>query len=150
MPLLSNNDSSNFPDLKSSIENSKENRLEIRNMSIKVNIDDKLIINDENILAKYKNLISNYLIDINITDKELYHPEYVSKRIYGTNDLWYLVLMVNNVSSMYNFSSKKIKVFDPTKIYILNEIIENNSKKLDRYKKDPIYLEDSTIKKVGF
>jgi hypothetical protein len=150
MALLEEFDSSNFADIQESIENSKENRITLSNISKTINFKGRIVINDNHILKDYEDFIMNNLVDYNIDEKSRYKPEYVSKEVYGTTDLWYLILWVNRMVSASEFIKTNIKIFDPLQTKALNKIIERHSEEILESKDNPILVEDLTVKKVVF
>jgi len=73
----------------------------------------------------------------------------VSKTLYGTVDLWYLILFVNNMTSVYDFHNKeRIVIYNPEKLDVLIKILEKNKNNLKSTHSNPTYLKDLTLKKV--
>jgi hypothetical protein len=134
--------------ISDSKESSEGNTYVINKLSHWVKYEGKLKINDENILYNYKNYLAQYCIDITIPNNFLYRPDYVSKDIYGTVDLWWFVLFFNEIESPMHFNKNNIKVYDPKKFNILNNLISNNKKYINWNEAYPIYIEDITIKPV--
>lgn len=123
--------SSYHPSINESITHSKSNRLTIDNISKFYTLDG--ITFGLNILNKYSHILKSeaYLITIEIDKSLWYRPEYVSKILYGTTDLWYLILFINNLKSEKYMNFSIIKVFNPTYITIINEIMEKEKNNLN-------------------
>ena len=70
--------------------------------------------------------MTDYAITVVLTDEEYlrykYKPRVLSKDLYGTYDLHYLLLKLNNITSVIYFDFTELKVFRPEIISILNEI----------------------------
>lgn len=60
-------------------------------------------------LTSFNTLINNSQT-INMTQRYMYRPDYVSYDYYGTTDLWYLIMRVNNVYSIIKFNMNTIIV----------------------------------------
>lgn len=91
------------------------------------------IINDKNIpltniMLKYEDIINGCGILIELTDAELnnykYNPKKLSFDLYGTTELYYILLMLNDMYSVTQFNKKKIYIFDKTKNGILDRIYQ--------------------------
>lgn len=81
----------------------------------------------DNILNKYMSIIKDYFINITLTDEEtskyFYHPKKLSLDLYGTIELWFLLIKINNMTSISEFNKKKIKIFHPDHLDVLNKIM---------------------------
>lgn len=147
------NDSSNqYVDMQNSINNARNNKLTLVNTSYKINYNNELVLTDENCLYRYRGLLQQYTIKYRIPEKYYYKPELVSLEVYGTVDLWYLILWMNPISSVMEFNKPVINIFDPSKFHIINEIIEKEKESIKKNNKSPKYVEDLTLKPiiVGF
>lgn len=91
--------------------------------------EDKLIIsNYTSILTQYMDYIRGSLVDYTISDEDMmvfkYKPKYFCLQMYGTMELWSLLLRVNNMTSIMDFKKKNIKIFNELLIFdIINEIL---------------------------
>ena len=151
MSLLSEFNSSDFADIQDCIEHSKTNKLTLSNVSKTIFIKGIMEVNDSHLFQDYYDYImSNLLVrEINI-DKYRYKPEYVSYDIYGTTDLWYLILWINNMGSALDFTKKTINIFNPGNLDFLNKAIEKQKEKILETKDNPIVIDDLTIKPVAY
>jgi hypothetical protein len=147
---LSNyNSSSGFVTLDDSLEDAEDNKLNFMKISHKINYEDTMTMYDENILYNYRSYLYDFRIGLEITEDYFYKPELVSQELYGTPDLWYLVMWMNEeIASPLEFNNRYIWVFDPSKINVLNKLIECNKEKLEDNHLEPDYVEDLTIKPV--
>jgi len=97
--------------------------------------NDISLPNGSVLFRKYKSLIDSNLIEVEIDDKLMtkfkYNPKLVSKKLYGTTSLWYLILWVNKMVSPQEFTKKKIKVFNPNKIDVLRNILSEEEEYLE-------------------
>lgn len=147
---LDNYDSSSeYSSMTDSIIDSKENKLSLKNLSHRINYNNEMLLYDENIFYNYKNYLTQFRIAIEIDESFYYKPELLSKEIYGTPDLWFLIMWMNDeIQSPMDFNKPIIWVFDPEYINVLNKIIESNKEKLEKNKEEPEFVEDLTLKKV--
>ena len=91
--------------------------------------ENKLIINSTSLANKYYDYIQESVSVLTLSDKEYikyrYQPKMFCNDIYGTTELWALLLKINNFDSICDFNRKKIKVFNIDIFSILNEILIN-------------------------
>lgn len=89
--------------------------------------DGKVVFPLFNIFDKYKDIIDNLCVSVTLTDDELYiyryNPHALSLKLYGTVELWYLLLKLNKKVSAVDFTDASIKILHPKNISILNSII---------------------------
>lgn len=91
--------------------------------------DNNLIIaNYTSILTRYMDYIKETLVEYTFTDEEFltyqYKPKMFCYHVYGTMELWSLLLRVNNMISIMDFKEKTIKIFNSQVIFeLLNEIM---------------------------
>lgn len=146
--LLSNLNSSNYPTITECINDAKNNKFDISNISTKLICENHLFI-DESLLFKYHDVLSQYLNTYKLEYENYYLPQAVSLELYGTTDLWYTILYFNNMSSVFQFHNvKTIKALSTQGIQQLNKIIENESYLLELNEDDPFIAENITLKKV--
>jgi len=145
MPKFSNKyDSADHADIRDSINASKTNKLNIKNVSNKINSAGKIIWLSNNIFKKYKNILAQYTVEVEVKDHQKYKPHFLSKEYYGTQDLWYLIMLMNDMTSVMEFTKDTVKVFDKRRIELINKILVENQNKLG----NTIELEDLTYKKI--
>lgn len=115
------------------IEWGKNEEISYRNLHTEAYINDldndriiKIPLNDT--MSAYRYFLDPYLIEFELHDEELqlyqFKPKSLSYKLYGTTELWALLLMVNNCISKIDFNKKKIKVLDPKNIKsFINEVL---------------------------
>lgn len=86
---------------------------------------------EENVLQHYKRFLSRTVKRKEFTDEEFLkyrcNPWYVSDDLYGTTQLWFLLLHLNEMYSATEFTKRSIKIYDPDLIIPkLSEIIAVN------------------------
>lgn len=91
--------------------------------------NNKLIVNTTSLANKYYDYILDTVVTVSLTDSEYmkyrFQPKMFCNDMYGTTELWSLLLKVNNFTSISEFDSKKIKVFGTRIFNVLNEILIN-------------------------
>lgn len=98
-----------------------------------------------NALDSYMDFLMDICIDVKLDDKELdkyyQNPKALSRDLYGTMDLWYILLRVNRCSSPFNFKSKTLKVMHPDRLDIINKMLNLCEERLSKTK-NYAFLED--------
>ena len=93
--------------------------------------DNNLIINSTSLANKYYDYILKSVVTVTLKNNEYmkyrYQPKLFCNDMYGTTELWSLLLKVNNFNSVSEFNTKKIKAFDTNIFKILNEILINEN-----------------------
>lgn len=106
--------------------------------------NNKLIVNSTSLANKYYDYILESVDIVKLTNKEYmkyrYQPKLFCYDMYGTPELWSLLLKINNFDSVAEFNRKKIKVLSPTIFNILNEILLNERENiLENYERVGYY-----------
>jgi len=96
--------------------------------------DHSVIVNTTSLTNKYYDYILESVRGLILDDKEYlkyrFQPKMFCYDIYGTTELWALLLKINNFNSVAEFNSKKIKVFGINIFNILNEILINEEQNI--------------------
>ena len=111
----------------------KRQEVSYRNLSGNALIENKMKnetirIPLNSIMSEYRYFLEPYTVEIEINDEELvlyqFKPKSLSYKLYGTTELWAVLLMINNCISKIDFNKKKIKVLDPKRIMsFINEVL---------------------------
>ena len=87
-------------------------------------------------LYKYRSLLLSVTEELLLTDDDLvkykYRPKLFSLDLYGTVEYWYLILIINNITSCSRFTIKKIKYIPPEKMEIIDLILNKERENIDR------------------
>lgn len=142
------NDGSTYKTLNQSIAASKKNKINYANLGYKITFENKYQIFDEILVNKYRSLLLQSSKYLAISEDYYYKPELLSKELYGTVDLWYVIMAVNAISSVDEFNSAVVRVLDPDKLFVLNEIIEKEKKDIAINNANMPNYTDLTIKPV--
>lgn len=109
-----NYDSSAFPTLHQSILHSKTNPFLVENLSTKISLvieKELFLVQDPNSpLKEFISYFENDIYEEELPESEYYRPEMTALRVYGSADLWYLILIVNNLFSVTQYRRKTIKL----------------------------------------
>lgn len=95
-----------------------------------IQIGDSLLDIGGNLLDKYWDFIDANKIRVRLEDdyiKYKYRPKELSKVLYGTEELYFILLKLNNISSEIEFTKRRIFVADRDSLKeIINRIINLN------------------------
>lgn len=100
---------------------------------------DNIKYNTYNVASDYiDELISEYCVNVQLSDDELtrykYRPKLLAYDIYGSQELYYLILIVNDMCSVKDFVKKRIYL--PTKnnmSTITSAIMNSNKSDIEKY-----------------
>ena len=103
--------------------------------------ENKLIVNYDTILTKYmyelKDLKERYELSNEDYIRYRFNPKLLSYDLYGTTELWALLLDINEISSVTEFDLQSVYVF-PTSIVDRLERILNLEKESKEYNEEAI------------
>ena len=89
--------------------------------------NENFIFSINSIFDKYYELMKERTMTIELTDAEyrkyIYKPKLLSLDLYGTTELDFLLLKLNNMTSCIYFNKQTFKVFDKDITTLLNEIM---------------------------
>lgn len=89
--------------------------------------DGDIILTFETIVSKYLHILKPFIVDLELTDDELFLYKFQPKRfcldIYNTMELWSSLLYINNMVSITEFNRKKIKVFTPQILEVIDDLL---------------------------
>jgi len=89
--------------------------------------NENFIFSISSIFDKYYELMKERTMIIELTDDEyrkyIYKPKLLSLDLYGTTELDFLLLRLNNMTSCIYFNKQTFKVFDKDITTLLNEIM---------------------------
>ena len=119
-------------DLVSYIAEGKRNKYNRSTIDNVIRIGDSLF-SIGTMFDKYYNFIVNEATTVTLNDKEAisykYNPKKLSKDLYDTEELWHLILSLNNIASEQEFVDLvKIKILKPSSLSILDDILMLESK----------------------
>ena len=136
--------------IQSIIEDGKELKMTIKDLSLKEVITNSsgemFVVNMYNLYEKYYELLLEHTVIVTLSDldyqKYRFKPKLLSKDLYGTTELHYMLLRLNYVYSVINFDFTEIRVFTADIKQLLNEIMVMESE-------DYIDNEVAVLKKIN-
>lgn len=122
---------SNKSTIQSIINEGKENILTSNDLSFKNVIEsstgEKFVVNMSSIFDKYYDILLENTVIAVLTEEDYlkyrFKPKVLSRDMYGTKDLHFLLLRLNNITSVTQFDFREVKVFTNKIVSLLNEII---------------------------
>lgn len=104
-----------------------------------INQIDNIKYNIYNVTSDYiDEIISNYCVNVVLTDDQLskykYRPKLLCYDLYGSQELYYLILIINDICSIKEFTKNTLKL--PTKAnmpIITKAIINSNRFNIQKY-----------------
>jgi 5-methylcytosine-specific restriction endonuclease McrBC GTP-binding regulatory subunit McrB len=113
------------------INKGKNNIFALNNVCEFETVNDVTIPTKNFLLSKYRDLINSVTKNLELSDKEFsrykFKPKTLSYDLYETTELWYLLLFINNMTSVTQFNRQKIKVIDPYEIDNIIYVIQNEN-----------------------
>ena len=117
--------------IQSIIDEGKNLKIVNKELSLKEIITNSagelFVVNMFNLYEKYYELLLDHTAVAALSELEYnkyrFNPRLLSKDIYGTVELHYMLLRLNHVYSVINFDFKEVTVFKPSIISLLNEIM---------------------------
>ena len=112
-----------------SIEKAKNNKLLLDNISTWYIFEDSVRMGFS-MLRKYENIIRANVVEVDFDTSWKYKPEYCSYDLYGTTDLWYFIMFLNNVATVmkFDFTNRTILVPSDEFIDAFNSILEKETR----------------------
>lgn len=115
-----NYDSTQFPTFPESIAHARTNPLLIENLS------DWRMVDIDNVLTKIQeptcllkdmlHFFDDVLEEEELPVEEYYRPEITAMRIYDCADMWYIILLLNNIFSVSKYNTATIRYIPPTQL----------------------------------
>lgn len=94
---------------------------------IKKNDSSKMILASDTILLKYNEELRNATDLLTLSDAEVnkfaYNPKFLSYELYGTTELWFLLLHANEMHYASQFSINPVRVYNASIVGIIDRIL---------------------------
>lgn len=101
-----------------------------------VNRIDNMIIPTTSVFDSYMDFIIPITQTITLTEEEYakyrMRPKLLSYTLYGTVELWFLLLKINRMQSSMEFNKRELKVIKPSQIDLINKIMVFNNERLEK------------------
>lgn len=106
-----------------------QNSLTFENTNMKATVSGRTFPLNNILSRKYRGIILENSFELNLDSDELFEtykfkPKLLSLKLYGTTDLWHLILWLNDMNSATQFTRRRVVIFDPEAMDVLNRIIE--------------------------
>ena len=96
-------------------------------------------------LDRYRNTLLRMSTRIKIGKDYFMRPEYVSYKLYGTTDLWYIILWLNNMKNPTEFVKSEILVIATNKIGSFQKLLDNARRYLHNVV-NPVHIQKHYLK----
>ena len=118
-----------------SVEDLRVDAFHLKEVFFQSGMSHKIIVNGDNIADKYSVELEENKKIVEFSTKEYYkyryNPKLLSYDIYGTTELWFFILMANEIYTITEFDFRKVKLFDTSIIMKLNRMLELDKEFLD-------------------
>lgn len=118
--------SSKFATLEESIAHSKDNPFISSNFNTKLEVGNYTIIDPNSALKQFIDAYSDLMQDVILKDDEFYSPEKVALRLYGSNDFWFILMIINKIPTIFEFNVPVIKALPVNLLYKIETLLLNN------------------------
>ena len=128
----------------------KEFPLSYVNASLWFKFNGVLMQEPVTVFQKMQGFFEGRTVTIDMPSDSIFKPEYLSKRLYGTPDLWWLLLVLNKCKSHKEFNRTTVTVLNPDFIDEMNSFLNNISPTIAKNREAAKTIEDNdlTIKEV--
>ena len=105
-------------------------------MAFRNTIDNSIVLAYHNVITKFYRVLSDHIIEVTLSDDE--YDEYVQQPkkycydMYGTPELAYSLLYINDMPSVTDFKRRKIKIFTDDIMDIIVELMSLNEEDLEK------------------
>lgn len=111
---------------------SSKTLISYKNLSFSEKIDDEREFAIWNVLSDYDKELKALASDVELSDAEyhryIYNPKVLSYDIYGSTELFFVILAVNGICTAKEFSNRKIKLIKPDQLNTILQMIYNSNK----------------------
>ena len=110
------------------VEDLRVDAFHLKEVFFQDGMNHKIVVNGDNIADKYAIELEENKKTVEFTTKEYYkyrfNPKVLSYDLYGTTELWFFILMANEIYTISEFDFKKLKLYDASIISKLNRMLE--------------------------
>ena len=118
-----------------SVEDLRVDAFHLKEVFFQNGMKHKIVVNGDNIADKYSAELEENKKIVEFTTKEYYkyryNPKLLSYDVYGTTELWFFILMANEIYTITEFDLRNVKMFDAAIISKLNRMLELDKEFLD-------------------
>ena len=110
------------------VEDLRVDAFHLKEVFFQDGMNHKIVVNGDNIADKYAIELEENKKTVEFTTKEYYkyrfNPKVLSYDLYGTTELWFFILMANELYSISEFNLKKLVLYDASIISKFNKMLE--------------------------
>lgn len=117
-------DAASSADVDQNVKDAENNNWVASNLSMDLHFAKDGVTMDSPMLVfqRFQNVIATNLVRVTVEDKYFYRPELFAKQVYGSSDLWWLVLTSSGIIRHQEFNRRRIKIFNPAMLAALDDI----------------------------
>lgn len=98
-------------------------------------MDHKVVVNGDITSDKYASELEANKKWVSLSTKEYYHyrfnPKLLSYDVYGTTELWFFILMANELYTMAEFDLRRLILYDASVITKLNHMLNLEKNRIE-------------------
>ncbi len=110
---------------------SKTNEMTLQTTSLLSKVSSNVVFAFSNVMDKYKSVIEPQLVKIKLNDDEYkkykYNPHRLSLDLYGTTELWFMLLKFNKIMTSADFTLYEFYILHPENLETINRILIKES-----------------------
>lgn len=120
------------------IESSEYESISYNALSLFEKFDDEIYMITHNVLNDYIEELEDLSVTVTLTDEEynkyLYKPKLLSYDVYGTTELYFVIMIINRICNVKEFNFKKLKMLKLSTLESSISAIYNSEKhNIDKY-----------------
>lgn len=96
---------------------------------------EKAVMSGDSIITKYLDELRGDTHTVALSDEEFakyqYNPKLMSFDVYGTTELWFLILLANELYSATQFNMQTLRMYKPNALSKIERIIELDKEIMD-------------------
>ena len=139
-----------YASISDAITSGKDYSLSYVNASLWFKFNGVLMQEPVTVFQKMQGFFEGRTITIDMPSDVIFKPEYLSKRLYSTPDLWWLLLFLNKCKSHKEFNRATVTVLNPEFIDEMLSFLNNISPTINKNRESARTIQDNdlTIKEV--
>lgn len=138
--------SGRFPKIEESVEHSRTNPLAIQNVSFRRDYMGVFLTDaPKNLAHLFLSTLESDAYEMDLEDELLYRPEAVSERVYGTPDLWYLVMMANKITYPTELAGPRVRYYSERVVGAFLSFADKMKGRVAESRRNPTRVEDRVL-----
>lgn len=111
---------------------SSKTPISYKNLSFIERIDDQREFGIWNVISDYEQELKALSLDVEFSDKEyrryIYNPKALAYDLYGSTELFFIILAINGICTAKDFNDRKIKLIKSKDLEEVIQMIYNSNK----------------------